>query len=193
MNVENSIEKTQLELEREELNLLVKRGVRFSITTKIRKRKKGLKGFFRRPEVVEETTSYEIHEPTLCVLDRLSDVWLEMAVDEEAIQSEDGSILTEAKQLAKENACRMARVIAIAVLGEDYHITEVTRLGKVKKRNDDKELDRLTNLFFHAIKPSKLVGLAATVTNISNLGDFLASMRLLSGARTTQPRKERIE
>ena len=145
-----------------------------------------------KPEIVEKTSSYEIHEPTLSVLDRLSDMWLEMAINENVLQ-ESETIISEAKQLAKENAARMARTIAIAVLGEDYHVTEVGQSGRIRKYNDDKELDRLTDIFFHAITPSKLVALSATVTNMSNLGDFLASMRLMSGARTTQPRKERIE
>ena len=101
--------------------------------------------------------------------------------------------IAEAKRVAKENAARMARIVAIAVLGEDYHITEMDKGGRIRHYNDDKELDRLTALFYHTIKPSKLVGLAEMVTNVSNLGDFIGSMRLMSGARTTQPRKERIE
>jgi len=192
MNEDIKTDKTPVEMEREELNLLVKNGVKFSISTKIRKRKNGLRSFFQKPETVVETTSYEIHEPTLSILDRLSEIWLDMELDEERLKADSG-IIEEAKRLAKKNALKMARIIAIAVLGEDYYITEVTRTGKYKKYNDDKELDRLTNVFFDAIKPSKLVGLSSTVTNISNLGDFLASMRLMSGARTTQPRKERIE
>lgn len=192
MSEDIKTDKTPVEMEREELNLLVRNGVKFSISTKIRKRKKGLWGFFQKPEIVLETTSYEIHEPTLSILDRLSEIWLDMELDEERLNADSG-IIEEAKRLAKKNALNMARIIAISVLGEDYYITEVTRTGKVKKYNDDKELDRLTKVFFDAIKPSKLVGLSSTVTNISNLGDFLASMRLMSGARTTQPRKERIE
>lgn len=193
MNMENiTTDKDPIELEREELNLLIRRGVKFEVTTKVAQKRKGLKGFFMKPEIVEKTSSYEIHEPTLSVLDRLSDIWLDMALNEDVLQ-EGKAIISEAKQLAKENAARMARIIAIAVLGESYHVTEVNRLGRVRKYNDDQELDRLTDVFFHTIKPSKLVALSATVTNMSNLGDFLASMRLMSGARTTQPRKERIE
>lgn len=190
---DNSEEIKALKAEREELNLLVKRGIRFNVTTKIRRRKKGLRGFFSRPVTDEETTSFEMHEPTLSVLDRISELSLSMAIDEEAFKGAGHTAIEDAKYLAKDHAERMARVIAIAVLGEDYYVTEITRLGKVKKYNDDKELDRLTALFFHSIKPSKLVGLAAVVTNISNLGDFITSMRYLSGARTALPRKERIE
>lgn len=50
MNEDNIREKTDLELEREELNLLVKQGVRFSVTHKIRRRKKALKGSFNAPK-----------------------------------------------------------------------------------------------------------------------------------------------
>ena len=156
MNEDNIREKTDLELEREELNLLVKQGVRFSVTHKIRRRKKGVKGFFQRPEAVTVKEDFEIQEPTLSILDRLSAVWVEMGIDETRITAGGTETLAEAKRIAKDNAARMARIIAIAVLGEDYHVTEVSEGGRVKTYNDDKELDRLTALFFHTIKPSKL-------------------------------------
>ena len=179
MNDDTIREKTDLELEREELNLLVKQGIKFSVTHKIRRHKKGVKGFFQRPEVITVKEDFEIQEPTLSVLDRLSAIWVEMGLDEKRLTAGGTETLAEAKRIAKDNAARMARIIAIAVLGEKY--------------NDDKELDRLTALFFHTIKPSKLVGLSEAVTSVSNLGDFINSMRLMSGARTTQPRTERIE
>lgn len=190
---DNNDEIKALEREREELNLLVQRGAKFDVTTKIRRRKKGLRGFFSRPETVNETHTFEIHEPTLSVLDRISALSLAIAIDEATIKAEGEAAITEARQVTKENIMRMARVVAIAVLGEDYHVIEVNRFGKVKKYNDDKELDRLTALFFHSVKPSVLVGLVAMITGMSNLGDFINSMRLLSGARTATPRKERIE
>lgn len=190
---DNNDEIKALEREHEELNLLIQRGVKFDVTTKIRRRKKGLRGFFSRPETVNETHTFEIHEPTLSVLDRISALSLAIDIDEATIKAEGEAALTEARQVTKENIMRMARVVAVAVLGEDYHVTEVNRFGKVKKYNDDKELDRLTALFFHSVKPSVLVGLVAMITGMSNLGDFINSMRLLSGARTATPRKERIE
>lgn len=190
---DNNDEIKALEREREELNLLIQRGVKFDVTTKIRRRKKGLRGFFSRPETVNETHTFEIYEPTLSVLDRISALSLAIDIDEATIKAEGEAAITEARQVTKENIMRMARVVAVAVLGEDYHVTEVNRFGKVKKYNDDKELDRLTALFFHSVKPSVLVGLTAMITTMCNLGDFINSMRLLSGARTATPRKERIE
>lgn len=189
----NTAKKTLIDLEREELNLLVKRGVKFDISYKVRRKKQGFRGFFQKKETLTISEVYEIHEPTLSILDRLSAVWVEMGIDEDSLNAGGTTTLVEAKQIAHENAERMARIIAIAVLGEDYNITEVGINGRIKSHQDDKELDRLTALFLHTIKPSKLVGLANTVTNVSNLGDFIGSMRLMSGARTTQPRKKRIE
>lgn len=193
MNKDNIREKTDFELEREELNLLVKQGIKFSVTHKVHRRKKGVKGLFQRPEIVTVKEDFEIQEPTLSVLDRLSAIWVEMEVNEDRLTAGGTETLAEAKRIAKDNAARMARIIAIAVLGEDYHVTEVGTGGRIRKYNDDKELDRLTALFFHNIKPSKLVGLSEAITSVSNLGDFINSMRLQSGARTTQPRTERIE
>ena len=193
MNEDKIQENAALEMEREELNILIKQGVRFSIMYKVRQRKKGIKGLFQRPQVVTVKEDFEIQEPTLSVLDRLSAIWVEMDMNEDSLTAGGTETLAEAKRIVNRNAKRMARIVAIAVLGEDYHITEIGAGGRVKQRNDDKELDRLTGLFFRTIKPSKLVGLSETVTSVSNLGDFINSMRLMSGARTTKPRKERIE
>lgn len=186
-------ENTTLELERKELNLLVKQGIKFSVARKVHRRSKGIRGFFQKREIVTDTRNFEIHEPTLSVLDRLCSIWVEMTFSEESLAIGGTESIAEAKRIANENAARMARIIAMAVLGEDYHVTSVGWAGRIRKHNADKELDRLTDLFFHTIKPSKLVGLSEAITSISNLGDFIGSMHLMSGARTTQPIRERIE
>ena len=187
------IEKDIAALEREELNLLIKNGVKFDIAYTIQKRKEGMRGYFQKREKLEVKESYEIQEPTLSVLDRLSSIWLDMNVDEDTLSAGGTATLVEAKQIVAQNCERMARIIAIAVLGEDYHVTEVNVKGCIRRYNDDKELDRLTELFYYTIKPSKLVNISNIVTRMSNLGDFIGSMRLMSGARTTKPRKESIE
>jgi hypothetical protein len=186
--------KTALEMERAELNLLVQRGFKFTISVKVRRRAKGLRGLFGKAEAAEEAMTFEIQEPTLSVLDRISDIAIDMMVNGEELTDRGQEVIAKARKIAKENAMRMARVVAIAVLGEDYHVTRISPFGgRLKRRNDDRKFRRLTDLFFHAIRPSQLAEITAAVTNISNLGDFIASMRLLSGARTTQPRKNRIE
>ena len=63
----------------------------------------------------EVTRKYTINEPTLATLDRLSREWVEFAIDDDALKSADG--MTAARTLARTQAIRCARVIAIAVLG----------------------------------------------------------------------------
>ena len=190
--MEKKIEKTPEELERAELNLLVKRGVQFDIRLKILKREKGFKGHFKKPIFIEKTKTFEVQELTLDTLDRLSDIWLDMPMSEADLQDEN-NVLSVAKRIVKDNAKRMARIIAIAVLGEDYYITEQLSNGRMKRRTDEKELNRLADLFFHTIKPSQLITITAAITNVSYLSDFLNSMRLMSGARTTRPIVKSIE
>lgn len=194
MTTENSnIEKTLHDIEREELNLLIRKGQKFAVRYTITKKEKRLLGLRSRTVEEERAEAFELKEPTLAVLDRLSAHWLEMTLDEKALESGGAETLAEAKRATADNTKRMARVIAIAVLGEDYHIKTINqKTGRVQFANDEKELERITDLFFHTIKPSELVILCQRITNIANLGDFIGSMRYMSGARTTQ-RTGRIE
>ncbi|MDR1416317.1 MAG: hypothetical protein LBJ57_02705 [Prevotellaceae bacterium] len=186
-------EKSAAEMERNELNLLMQRGMAFGVTVKVRRRAGGIRGFLGKTEAAEELMNFEIQQPTLSTLDRISDVSLAMVVNSDELTANSDEVVAKARGLVKDNARRLARVVAIAALGEGYYITEVAKSGKITRRANDKELDRLTDLFFHAVKPSQLVGLASAITSISNLADFIASMRLLSGARTTETRKNRVE
>lgn len=172
---------------------MIRKGQKFAVRYTITKKEKRLLGLRSRTVEEEHAEAFELKEPTLAVLDRLSAHWLEMTLDEKALEAGGAETLAEAKRATADNTKRMARVIAIAVLGEDYHIKTVERgTGRIIYSNDDKELDRLTDLFFHTIKPSELVILCQCITNIANLGDFIGSMRYMSGARTTQ-RTGRIE
>ena len=192
-NENNNPEKTLHDIEREELNLLIRKGQKFAVRYTITKKEKRLLGLRSRTVEEEHAEAFELKEPTLAVLDRLSAHWLEMTLDEKALEAGGAETLAEAKRATADNTKRMAQVLAIAVLGEDYHIKTADRkTGRIIYSNDDKELDRLTDLFFHTIKPSELVILCQRITNIANLGDFIGSMRYMSGARTTQ-RSNRIE
>lgn len=192
-NENSNPEKTLHDIEREELNLLIRKGQKFAVRYTITKKEKRLLGLRSRTVEEEHAEAFELKEPTLAVLDRLSAHWLEMTLDEKALEAGGAETLAEAKRATADNTKRMAQVLAIAVLGEDYHIKTADRkTGRIIYSNDDKELDRLTDLFFHTIKPSELVILCQRITNIANLGDFIGSMRYMSGARTTQ-RSNRIE
>jgi hypothetical protein len=160
------------ELERRELNLLVSAGHCFDVVSEGRKR------------------TFEIHEPTAWVLDCLSALWLEMDMDEEVLKDNE-VYLTESKRLVNENAFRMARVVAVAVAGDTYSFNPGVRW--VRRLFHRAKVERLTRLFYHTLRPSKLLELSYYILAISNIADFLNSMRLLSGARTTIPIKNRIE
>jgi hypothetical protein len=113
-----------------------------------------------------------------------------MEIDETKLNDRD--YLDTAKALAKKEARRMAEVVAVAVLGEDLYIT-TERRGVFSYKPDEAKLQRLANTFYHAIKPSELLTLAILITNVSNLGDFISSTRLMSATRTSDPMTNRVE
>ena len=176
--------------EQTELRKMIGEGVTFDVEITHYTRKPGFLGFFRRRDKITETKVYTIKEPTLATLDRLSLLWLQMEIDETKLGDDD--YLRTARALASKEAAKLAEVVAVAVLGEDYYIA--TYDGTTYRRKEDKKALRdLTRLFFHTLKPSELLTLAIIVTNVSNLGDFVNSMRLMSAARTSDPEATRIE
>lgn len=179
-----------LNREQAELRKMIGEGVTFDIEVTHYRRKPGFFGFFRRREKITETKVYTIKEPTLSTLDRLSLLWLQMEIDETKLGDDD--YLSTAKKLASKEAAKLAEVVAVAVLGEDYY--KATFDGTNYRRKEDKEaLRNLTALFYHTVKPSDLLTLAIIVTNVSNLGDFVNSIRLMSATRTSDPEATRIE
>ena len=163
-----------LEKERFELNMLIQRGTVFEIEKVEFVRNEGLLSLFRRRTKKVSKERYTIKEPTLAVLDKISAEQIELAIDEELMSSQDG--ISAARKMVHAHALRMARIIAIAVLGGDNII-----------KGDDKELNDLADLFYKNIKPSRLIELLLMINTISNLGDFTNSIRLMSASRTTIP------
>lgn len=181
---ENKEKLEALEKEQNELRLMIEKGVTFDVEVTHYRRKPGFFGFFRKREKVTEKKVFSIQEPTLSTLDRLSALWLQMEIDETKLQEAD--YLNAAKKMARKEANRLAEVVATAVLGEDYY-TAIDKGGYYQRTENKKELQRLTSLFLHTIKPSDLFTLAVLITNVSNLGDFINSIRLMSATRTSDP------
>ena len=180
----------QLEREQSELRHMINQGLTFDIEVTYSRRRPGFFGFFRKRERITEKRVYKIQEPTLATLDRLSALWLKLEVDETRLG--DNDYLATARQLANKEARTMAEVVATAVLGEDYYdCTE--KAGAFRYQPNEERLRKLANTFFHFVKPSELFTLAVLITNVSNLGDFISSMRLMSAARTSDPMSNRIE
>ena len=176
---------TRLEQEREQLNELVNKGIGFEVQDFDVETKPVFFGLFKKRVLVPVVRKFKIDEPTLGTLDRLSREWIEFAIDEERLKSDDG--MKEARSMASRHSIRCAKVIAIAVLGEDYLVPEAGRNGKVKFVEDVERLEELTKLFARSIKPSKLNQLYTLVNLMCNLGDFLNSIRLMSTDRTSMP------
>lgn len=174
-----------LETEQNELRLMIQEGVTFDVEITHYKRKPGILGWLKKRERITEKKVFKIKEPTLNTLDRLSALWLQMEIDETKLQEAD--YLNAAKKMARKEAHRLAEVVAIAVLSEDYYITIADKGGYYRRTEDRKALESLTSLFLHTIKPSELFTLAVLITNVSNLGDFINSIRLMSATRTSDP------
>lgn len=174
-----------LEQEKAELNALINKGVSFEVAdTKIEVKRRFF-GLIKKRVVVEVKRRFKIEEPTLGTLDRLSAEWIEFAIDEATLQSDDG--MQKARTLAHSHSMRCAKVVALAVLGSDYLIPTPGKGGVVRYVEDTKELEYLTYLFARQIKPSKLYQLYVLINAMCNLGDFLNSIRLMSADRTTMP------
>ena len=180
-------EKRNIEAERNELNTLLGRGTKFEVEDIVLERQKGFLGRFKRRIPVKIKHTFVIQEPTLHVLDLITAESIEMLVDENVMSSKSG--MSEAKKITKEHSKRCARVVALAVLGQDYILSIPKSNGIVKTQYDETRLKELTSLLFRTIKPSKLFQLAILVNTMMNLGDFMNSIRLMSGARTTMPNR----
>jgi hypothetical protein len=177
-------DKEKLEAERKELNLLIGRGISFDIKRTLLKRRPGILGFLRGRISVDTVESFRIQEPTLSTLDRMSALQVELTIDEEAMKSDKA--LQEARHLTGEHSRRLARVVATAVMGQDY-LQIHQKGGRTVYVPDDAGLDELTDVLFYGLTPSQLAELVVYINTISNLGDFCNSIRLMSAARTTMP------
>ena len=135
-----------LEREQSELRQMIGEGITFDVEVTYTRRKPGLLGFFRKREKITEKKVFRVQEPTLATLDRLSALWLQMSIDETKLGDED--YFKTAKKMAAQEARKLAQVVAVAVLGEDYY--DVTDKGGylVRKPNETR-LARLTSLFLH--------------------------------------------
>jgi hypothetical protein len=188
--MDNNTKLENLTREQNELRQMISSGVTFDVEITCKRRKPGLLGFLRKRETIKKKKVFRVAEPTLSTLDRLSALWLEMTIDETKLNDTD--YLCAAKKLAAQEAKKLAEVVAVAVLGEDYYdVTE--KGGYYTRKPNEKRLKRLASLFEHTITPSQLLTLAILITNVSNLGDFINSIRLMSATRTSDPMTNLIE
>jgi len=175
----------KLELERKELDLLIQRGVSFECKDVEFVTETHLFGLIKRKVKKDIVRKFEINEPTLGTLDRLSREWIELAIDEEKAKSSEA--MRHARTMAHRHSIRCCRIIALAVLDTDLLIPKPGKGGNVVWVEDTKRLNELTNLFARNIKPSTQNQICVLINTMSNLGDFMNSIRLMLADRTTMP------
>lgn len=121
--------------------------------------------------------TYTMHEPTLAVMDAMSEEWLEFP--ELPDDMDVYKAIEIGKKEASEHAPRMARVIAMALLGESmFGLLGTWRLKRMQKR------------IMHSIKPSELKPIVEIMTATSGLVNFTISMKLMSTAVTTKAKTD---
>ena len=106
--------------ERKEIDQLIQKGLRFKLERTLHVWT--LLG--RRP--VNEELEFTIHEPTLAVLDRLSAEQIGFDLSETDLNGPEG--ISEARRLTHAHTKRLARIVAIATLGEGLFKAE--RIGR---------------------------------------------------------------
>lgn len=179
--------KTNQTIELDELHRLIGKGQTFTIRRVLMVRPSGIFGFLKKRIRKEEELTFEIKEGTLATLDRLSAESVQMVIDDNILTKKSGNAVGESKKLAHDNAIRMAKYVALAVLGEDFTPAIQMPDGRVKYVEDTARLEELTQLFAHAIKPSDLFRLCVAINAVENLPDFINCIRLASASRTTIP------
>ena len=168
-----------IEAEKKELRLLIGQGFSFVVDYHEDRvvripRYRYFQRLLTKKQIVREEKQVEfiVKEPTAFTLDRLSLEYIELAMDEAQIKSNPRQ---EARKLFAKHNRRMARIVAIATLGNDWE--------------NEKKLSERTEFLSRWLKNSTLWELVQAIDLTNNLADFINSMRLLSSARTTIPNR----
>lgn len=184
-NIKIDEQSKALEQEKSELTQLIQKGISFDVDDIEIQKKPIIFGLFKKRVPVTITRNFSIKEPTCAVLDRIAAETIEMAIDENKMRGDDAVKI--AKILAEKHAIRCARIVAIATLGEDSFVRKVCKSGFAQYRENTESIEELTQLFAHNLKPSMLLNLFSLIQAISNYGDFVNSIRLVSTDRSTMP------
>lgn len=119
---------------------------------------------------------YHVSEPTLAVLDQMSLIWLTFPEVNEKWTIQEA--VEFGRTIAHDHIKSMAKVIAIAVLGEKIFMPII---GAWRLR-------RMTKQILHSCRPTDIKNMVEIITATNGLVNFIVSMRLMSTA--TQTRKK---
>jgi hypothetical protein len=117
---------------------------------------------------------YVVKELHLGAMDMMADMFIKMEIDEDAIKE---NTLSAPKYEVKKSAKAFARVIAIAILdGKNYSKWRIKLFAGM-----------LAKKIVWRVKPSVMFEISKVILQLNNYADFLNSIRLTAGARTTKP------
>ncbi len=174
-------DKSNLQKEKGELDRLLANGCNLTVKDFVYKRKH----FFSKLEKEEVELHFHIDEPTLSTLDRISKEAIDLEFDEKRILGSDS--IEYANTFSYSARKRCAKIAALAVIGEEYNKPVENRFGKIIYKKDHKRVCELTSLFMRTLKPSALLQIVIIINTMSNLTDFLTSIRFLQTKRTAIP------
>ena len=117
-----------------------------------------------------------IKEPTLAVLDKMSDIWLKFPTIEDNMPMKDA--IDMAKIEVHKHARNMAKVVAIALLGE-AQFTPI--IGKIRLWLKERSI-------YRHCRPTDIRNMVEIITATNGLANFIVSMKLMCTARSTIPK-----
>lgn len=184
------MENTQ-ELQERELNRLCDTGFHFTVERNVRRKPKGLRRLFSKARVEKETLRFDVLQPTLNTIDRIAPHMVHFQQYADRVKDAEDTELLEAAKSTVVEARNMARFVAIMALGENYYVYDADKGQYVR---DDAELQRLEDIMFHHIRPSRLFQLCEACLAVCNLADFMNSIRLLAAeTEAANPRKSGVD
>lgn len=172
------------------MNILLNKGIEFEVEDTEFEVKKRFWGLLKKRIPVKVRKQFKIGALTAGTLDRMAGEWIEIAIDESAMKSDDA--MQKARTLVHKHVLRCARIVAIAVLDSDYLIPRwCGKNGTVRYDEDRARLESLAALFARTLTPSDLYRVFAMINVMCDFGNFVNSIRLMSSYRSTMP--DRIE
>lgn len=145
----------KIQLEREEIALMIEKGVEFEIE------RKSIFRFLPKFLGGSKTRKFSINQPYLGTLMLLSAEFLKLDFNEDKIREEG---ISEVKRLATVSCRPLANIVAISVLSSKWKITLFKSL--------------LATYFLWRLKPSKMLELSLVINYMMNLEGFTTSIRL---------------
>lgn len=142
------------------IDTLLDKGVTFQIPTR---------GLLR---YIKPNHTFKLQQAYLGTLFLLSRYYLQTGLSEERLAE---SPLTESREIVGRSAKNMAKIAAIGILNSKWRIRLFGGL--------------FANFLLWRITPKTLYELSMTIVMLNNTGDFLNSIRLLSGMQMTKPKE----